>query len=486
MFERSPLFHPFLHQDEQKKSRKHLRWIVFFLLVVFGLSFGFWRLWQKSFLPETARELKRTVSLAPGLLGYDRPRTYLVLFLNNAEIRPGGGFIGSYGLVKLDKGKILSFETRGSENLDWEAPDDFKIEPPEPIKIYLNQPRWYFRDANWSPDFPQSSQKAIWFYRFEGGKDGSKIDGVIALTPVVLEELMKVSGPVVVGDKIFQAENIIDKLQYQVEIGFQKEGKLRSERKSLVGDLGRALLSKLQTLPPAKWKELYFSTLKMLGEKQMMIYSADPNIESALRQQGWAGDVKQTDGDYLMLVDANLIGLKSDPAVKRSISYQVRRENGRLRAKVAVLYDHRGRGGEPDWKIGRYRDYARLYVPKGSELISSDGFIETDKIKKGEQPVAKPAVVNTELDKTVFGGFLFVNPNQQKILTLEYYLPDFVAEQASKGSYTLFVQKQLGTIAHGLTINLDFGKKTGQDGNDVFKQETDLRVDRQFTLNSGF
>lgn len=423
---------------------------------------------------QNTAELKDAISLMPIFLGYDKPRTYLTLFLNNAELRPGGGFIGSYALVKIDKGKITLFETSGSENLDWAAPDDFKVEPPEALKKYLYLKNWYFRDANWSPDWPESSRAAAWFYRFEGGKDGSKIDGVIGLTPRVLEEIVKITGPVTVAGKVFNAENVIDELQYQVEVAYLKEGKSRRERKILIGALGRELLKKVADLPPWKWAGIYSIAQELFKQKQMMVWSADEAVEATLVKQGWAGEMKKVDGDYLMVVDANLSALKTDPKVERAIHYEVKQDGARLKTRVTIEYDHRG---QFDWKTTRYRSYTRVYVPLGSELISSNGFVENDKIKSKGKIEPRPAQITEELGKTVFGGFIAIEPGEQETLILEYYLPEKIAQQAKAGLYTLFVQKQLGGRASKLTVDADFGKTGGQE---PIHQETDLSEDRNF------
>lgn len=471
----------------KKRPIKILLVVVIIIAIVVGVKL-FWRskksidpaATQKSDLTQifqNTAELKDAVSLMPNFLGYDKPRTYLVLFLNNAEIRPGGGFIGSYAVVKLNKGKLTSFESSGSENLDWAAPEDFKVEPPEALKKYLYLKNWYFRDANWSPDFRESSRAALWFYRFEGGADGSKIDGVIGLTPRIVEELVKITGPVAVDGKVFNTENIIDELQYQVEVGFLKEGTPRAERKELVEKLGRELLKKIANLSPWKWAGIYSMAQEMFKEKQLMIWSSDEAVEAALIKQGWAGEMKQVNGDYLMIVDANMAALKTDPEVERSIYYEVKPAGERLKARVTVAYNHHG---QFDWKTTRYRTYTRVYVPLGSELISSNGFVENDKIRSKGKIKSTPAKVGEELGKTVFGGFIAVEPGELGTLILEYYLPEKITQQAASGLYTLFVQKQLGTVAPKLTVDANFGKTVKQD---VVHQETDLREDKEFILN---
>src|SRR3989339_164482 len=175
--EKSPLIQPFAHRERRFKYWKFFS-VVFFSLLIFGL--GFWFFYKNSFInnkqEETffnqAESFKDALSFVPSFLGFTRPQTYLVLFLNNTEIRPGGGFIGSYALVKVDSGKIDILKTDGSENLDWAAPTDFRVESPAPLKKFLKQELWFFRDSNWSPDFPTSAKTSLWFYRFEGGING--------------------------------------------------------------------------------------------------------------------------------------------------------------------------------------------------------------------------------------------------------------------------------------------------------------------------
>ncbi len=483
--EKSPLIYPFAYKERRKK------FFYFFvaLLLLAALGFVFFRLYELDKNPrggrpglgaskdnapasesvlENFRNVKEAVSLAPSFLGYDRIKTYLVLFLNNTEIRPGGGFIGSYALIRADKGKIELLETSGSENLDWAAPPDFKIKPPYPIAVYMKQDFWYFRDSNWSPDFPTSARFAQWFYRFEGGREGSKIDGVIGITPTVVEKIMEMTGPIYVGGKKFEAENFTEELEYHVEFGYKEAGEPVEERKRIIGDLTKEFFNKFVSLPPWKWVEAWSNAQALLKEKQIMIFSNDTDLQDILARNNWAGLVKNTDSDFLMVTDSNLASLKTDPSVQRHIIYQVRPFGDDFLARVTIDYDHQGNF---DWRTTRYRTYAKIYAPEGSRLVKADGFI--DATKKSAAPDN-----GLELNKVFWGGFLSVEPQTKKTLTLEYVLPPRVGKQIKNGLYTLFVQKQLGTIAHRLTVDLDFGKTNGAGGR-IF-EEINLRIDRGF------
>ena len=69
--------------------------------------------------------------------GMEEPQTFLVLFLNNTELRPAGGFIGTYSVIKMDKAKPQVIKVEGTEILDNLAPKNFPSVPPMPINKYL-------------------------------------------------------------------------------------------------------------------------------------------------------------------------------------------------------------------------------------------------------------------------------------------------------------------------------------------------------------
>ena len=129
--------------------------------------------------------------------------------------------------------------------------------------------------------------------------------------------------------------------------------------------------------------------MDLFKQKQIMIFSNNEELQKNLERNNWSGAIKKTDSDYLLVVDANLASLKTDPAVKRKIKYELSLEGNDYKARVSIEYDH---GGEFDWKTTRYRTYTRIYVPEGSRLISADGFIN-------EQNKKVEADVSNDLDK---------------------------------------------------------------------------------------
>jgi hypothetical protein len=427
------------------------------------------------------REARALLSLAeifPQLVGYPEPRTYLFLLQNNTELRPSGGFIGTYGIVKLADGEVKSFFTSDVYALDKQSIGWRKIEPPAPLKKYLGVDYWYMRDANWSPDFTVSAKMVEDFYRGEGGTE--VIDGVIAITPDAVADILRIVGPIKAEDQEFTADNLTDALEYRVEIGFAAKGVPHAQRKEVIGVLAADILEKIHAFPLSGWGAIISSITDNLLEKHILFTMKDETAARVFDAEGWSGKIKDTTSDYLLVVDANLNALKSDPEVARKASYGINPSDGKYVAELRLNYKH---SGKSDWKTGRYRDYVRVFAPLGSKLISV-----SQNGEKSER--TKDAEIGEDLGKTFFGIFVTVEIGAERELIFRYELPERIKYQIEQNLYTLLAQKQAGTFANGLTLNLNFDKRISEsspagtiDANgQTYKLETDLRVDRMITI----
>lgn len=404
-------------------------------------------------LDELNRALK-IASIIPLLVGYPKPVEYLVLLQNNTELRPTGGFIGTIGGLKFEGGLITHFATEGVYNLDYPSEGRLNLPAPSPFVDYLAIKNLFLRDANWSPDFPTSAAKIYDLYKIEHSNAPELVNLpndpslIIAFTPTLIERLLEITGPVTVDGKKFSVENVIYDLEFEVEIGYLSKGIPKSDRKEIVGRLGEAIMLKLLALPQEKWSDVLNLFALAIKERHLILWARDPALEEDIIKNGWGGNVRQTDGDYLMVVDANLASLKTDPALKRTISWQIRPRQDLYETTITIHYDHRG---DFDWKTTRYRSYTRIYVPKGSKLVSSKGALATDRPKV-------PGGISTteELGKTVFGAFISVEPGEKHDLSVTYELPKYIVDQIHERRYTALIQKQSGTIGHDYEINWDF------------------------------
>lgn len=432
----------------------------------------------------TIQEASPLTQLLPPLLGYPNTARFLLLLQNSDELRPTGGFIGTYGIIQTKDGDFERFETHDIYHLDIPIQDKFSVTPPEPIKKYLGVSKWYMRDSNWSPDWPTAAQTVADFYKKENALQAkpdsiSEFDGVIAITPELITDLMKFSGPVTIGKDTYTPENFVDLLQYKVEKSYIQLGTSQWQRKEVIGDIAKQIKQKLLDTPLGKWPEMIRLVSNNVARKNILLYSRDQNLQKLILDNSWGGQVRQDWGDYLMVVDANLAALKTDAVMDRQIHYELKETEKGFKAVLTLRYSN---NGHFDWKTTRYRSYTRVYVPGGSRLIKAEGF------SQGQVDIGE------EFGKTWFGAFISVEPSQIGTLTFEYELPDSMTENLKKyNNYRLTIQKQPGKQVSRLAVDLSFINEIKSYSPANFyseapnhrnlKADGDLLIDRSYFVN---
>ncbi len=368
----------------------------------------------------------------------DQERVFFILFQNNMELRPGGGYIGSFGILKIKNGAVTRLETHDLSNFDGRIPDG--IVPPYPIKETLNVSSWKLRDSNFSPDFSVNAKKAEEFYKI--GQGGENFDGIIAVNASVLSSFLKVTGPIEVPGfpGTYESENAVVDLEHQVEQGAYEQGFKRGDRKAVLNLLGEAIIKKVSSFSLTDKARLAGIILEDLKNKNIQLYFKDPKMQKQALAAGWAGLVDQEwTNDYLMVVDSNMGALKSDRVIKRSLDYKVDFSQEVPVAVLKITYEHTAK--EKNWMTKDYLTFLRVYAPEGSWLTSQTN-------------VDKP-VYGKELGKKYFGFLMGLSLGQTKTVELRYN----ISNKINPDNYQLKIQKQsgLGEIPVKVTI-------VGKDG----------------------
>jgi len=143
-------------------------------------------------LEELEKKLPTTLSIAGG----DGPRTYLIVFQNNAESRATGGNPAAALLLNVDNGKFELAEQTSSADFDSRVYNSVSIAP-EAKSLYESDTARVLQNYNRTPDFPTTARmfESTW----QNAAD-LQIDGVISLDPVALSYMLKVTGPVELED----------------------------------------------------------------------------------------------------------------------------------------------------------------------------------------------------------------------------------------------------------------------------------------------
>jgi hypothetical protein len=387
--------------------------------------------------------------------GFDGEKTFLILFQNDMELRPGGGFIGSFGIIKAKNGKVSDFQIHDTGVFDGRVPDT--EQPPYPMAEMLHIKSWQMRDSNWSPDFKINAEKAEYFYKL--GQGGENFDGVIAINTEVLNSVLEITGPVKIADYPgeYNDETAILQLEYQVEKGYQEQGIAKGERKSVMKEMAAVLIEKMHNFNISEQMELAKKIEENLKQKNIQMFFKDESLQSEVEDINWAGRVKNYKGDYLMAIDANLSSLKSDLCIKREMKYEVDLTAEKPQVTLNLTYDHTCR--TRDWMTTNYNDWLRVYIPEGSWL--EDSSVPQENLR-----------FENDLGKKVIGVPVYVEIGKKETITLKYDLP----AELKSNSYSLFIQKQSGSGEVPVSISVKKADGSVSEANEV------LREDKMFSF----
>jgi len=418
-------------------------------------------------LSSLVNDAKPLLEVAPDLLGVSTPKNYFVLFQNDAELRPTGGFMTAYGILKVDNGKVTPLLSEDIYSLD--AAFRKRLPAPEPIKkFHKNVPYFYLRDMNLSPDFAESMK--LFMEHYQNNVSGArKVDGVIAVDTQLLVSLVEVLGPIGVPEwGTFSAENdkrcdcpqIVYRLE---EIADKPISEMKTSRKAVIGPLMHSILANAFNSPKSKIATLFNVGLTAVQEKHVIFYLFDEKAQKAVEAFNLAGRVREYDGDYQLLVDTNFAGAKSNLFIKQKIEEKIEiSADGEVTKTLNITYQNPYPASDCGLLSGGlclnglYRDWIRLYVPQGSQLLEMTG----SEIK---------AEAYEELGKSVFEGFFGnqypLRPQSSSKVSFKYKLP-FKVKKGDQ--YRLLIQKQAGVEKYEMVVDFN-----GQ------KQEFELRGDKE-------
>src|SRR3989338_10264347 len=390
-------------------------------------------------------------------IGTKGTKKYLILFQNPSELRPTGGFPGTYGVVSFKDGKLQDFKVDDVYNLDGQLKE--LIIPP--IQLQHITPNWGMRDANWFIDFPTSARKIIQFYKKESGDD---VDGVVTFSPKIVAKMLDVVGPIEMSEYglTLDSSNLLPALQEEVEYKGD-----RNKPKQVIVDLAPRVLEKLYSAESSKWLEVFNLLVSSIEQKDILMYFRDLNLESFSVDKGFSGQVKNIDSDYLMVTFTNVKGSKTDLVTNSSLKLWTESENGKH--KVSITRTHNGGDSEYGFYNKKNPTYVRVLVPNNAEFTGLTGNSKPDfkplidysnsEFKKDED-LAKfeeesyadqetGVTIYKEAGKTEFGFWMIINPGETKTVDLEYTVP------SSGEGYQFHIQKQPGLDINDFKFYMD-------------------------------
>lgn len=433
---------------------------------------------NRSLLSDGSRRIARLSEVVYHIMGGDTYSRYLLLFQNNRELRPTGGFIGSLALADFSRGSLTGLEFPGGGTYDLAGSSNQNLIPPEPISI-LND-KWFIWDANWWPDFPTSARKIAEFY---DDARGTTLNGVIAVNATVMQQLLTVTGPIDMPDYgvTVSDTNFFDVIQTYVE---QKYDTTENQPKKILKDLLPIVLERIRTT--VSYRDLFLILASSLRSRDLQIaIFDDAELASRVKTLGWDGSLKPSDRDYLSVVTTNIAGGKSDQSIYDTITHDVTiQNNGDVLVTTHIAREHKASPTDALAYVNHV-DYVRFYVPLGATLVEAHGFVKPDvhyfkrpsalqvedpdlQLASGQQTIdlRTGVTIGAESNHTVFAHWLQVQPGQRVEASISYKLPFKVNFTSNNGvdwfsnwynaqpdlqTYSFLAQKQSGK--HNVILN---------------------------------
>lgn len=367
-------------------------------------------------------------------------KTYLVVFQNNNELRPAGGFVTAYGLLTFNYGFFQGLQI---SNVYGTTDQHSYIEPPYPLNLLLNkgEPKlsYSFRDANFAPDFRYSAielEKMLLLTQ----KD-LKIDGVIAVNYSFLEDLLEKIGPVEVAGMKLDKNSLFSTLEYSVNDIDRHSLDDLANRKNILKDFSKALTKKIIYNPLLIGDSLHV-ILESLKQKDIQLYFKDNALQNMAMERGWAGSWQERGNrDFLALNAANFGGLKADRYISKNISYDLKiskkspNDEYKLSATTKVNVKYFGTENIPI--SNDYEGFLRLYVPEGAKLNASD------------HKVFEVFGEHREGSLQIYEGLIRIKPGEEKSFSYTYDLPSGLIKD---DKYSLYIPKQSGATSDNYSV----------------------------------
>ena len=437
------------------------------------------------FLGSFITESDSLVQIFPQLkkILYTDKKNYLILFQNNMELRPTGGFIGSVGFLTLNRGNIENFEILDVYSIDGQLKGH--VDPPEVFRIHFQQPNWFLRDSNFDPDFAASALQAQWFLEKSINR---KVDGVIGMNLFLVQDLIKAVGGVTLPDfnnEVITNDNFFIKAQLYInENFFAGSNAKRNYLNSVSGQLEQKLVS-----GDVSYLEVLRVFKKALDEKNIIFFFNDPSFQLDMEKLAWAGRVYDIGcinindscfPDYLYINEANFGVNKANYFITKSIKVDKKINiNGQIITDLTLKFRNQSQNGL--LQGGEYKNYLRLILPRNSQMINSA--INNQIINNNLYEVS-----SYQKDKTIYGILLKIPENSELELKFSYLLSDLL--KTNNLYYQFYFQKQPGDKISSLDLSFASSKLrispynfiSQNKDNSVLTLSTDTSVDRIFQL----
>lgn len=217
----------------------------------------------------------------PDLLGADGLRRYLILFVQPAESREFGGFVGAYGILEANAGRLDLIESGSiDDDLVLSGFAEAQLTGEFEEAFVRIAPGTYPQNITSVPDLDSIARGAAELMPQWRRNPSYTIDGVITMDPYAVAGLLELVGPVSIEsrDQPLNAANVTDFLLRDQYYEFDDLG--RDARQDALTELAGAAFDRLLTIElpgPGRISEV-FGPLARANRIAMSTYDPLENV----------------------------------------------------------------------------------------------------------------------------------------------------------------------------------------------------------------
>lgn len=441
-------------------------------------------------------DAKRFSSFFDALLPWLSPdggRRIILMLQNSSEIRPAGGFLGSYADVFIKNGALESFDVRDINDVDRTL--EANIVPPRPIQVIAKA--WSAADSNWFFDFTSSAKKVIEFFELSGLYNDVDFSGAIATSPRVLGDILTVVGSAELKSRklTLDKDNFLIELQKIVQEG---QAAKATYPKAVLKELAPILIEKISTLSDEKKNRLWGFVGNWIKNKDLIFYFEDGALQNFAAYYGATGEVYDLsdgfNGDYLAIVDANIDGGKSDLFIKQEVLLESQINlDGTVGNHLVINRAHEGNKSKYWWYKETNQNYLQIFLPQSVRVTNFSGGVDKKIIPKAnyytggyvadllvseieateENLFNFPAVrAHSESGKKVFSTWSATKAGAKTKIVFDYVTRASLSPEDGI-LYQFIFEKQAGTNRnYKFQINAPVGFRFRENGLPVFTYES--------------
>ena len=369
------------------------------------------------------------------ILGVNQPKTYVLVYQDNNELRSTGGVIGAVAVLSFNNGKLTSYEVYSADELDQKIPG--VIEPPESLAKYLGEKQWFFVDANWDNQGEKAGERVAWFLE---KALGFKPDGVVFIDNQGLKQLISPGETINLPEynEVLNSKNLDEKVIFYTAANPKKTNEYLAE-----------VLKSVLDASFSQQKDIFQALNAGLESQDIILTQFDKNQQSLFNRFLWSGDVvrpkcpslfnnQACQVDSLAQIESNIGLNKVNYYLTREIKHTVVLNQKFAQHERKVFYKNLAK--TTTWPKGDYKAIVKIFVPPKTTnpAVFLDGKRLPFEFKRGK-------------DQALLEFEIVVPVNSARELLVKFNTPVLTQENLS---YLFFDQNQPGSKDDVYTLKI--------------------------------